>query len=913
MTAKARERVVDSRPDLLPELIQVQGWTRNLKDVSRGSKRNALWRCSSCGGEWWQSLVVRLRAAAGCKACRSARRRLQPPVPAPGASLAEVMADVAAEWMECLTYPTATPKTISAFSGADVRWKCAACEHVWVSPVSRRVANSGKGCRPCANARRGETNSRRIEARVADACPEIMDSFLHWGDPSDPTPLGDVSVRSDRVAWWRCACGNTWHTRVRLRVSGSVCPKCRAANRRPRTTAPLLESHPEVADLFVCNLSEPTRSPTVLRKSSEDRCRWQCTVCSNEWEQTVVKVVSARRPCPRCAESLKGAPEPGRSLADLFQREAAEFVANLDRPNRGPSLLRPNSVDRCLWQCQDCPNQWESTVTNRSSGKGCPICGRRRAAESRKSSRASASFRETHPELAALFVANRTRPGRGPDEFTAGTSDVCVWRCSACPKTLERSVYTHSTRGLCARCGYVAMGVARRHAPREKSLAGVLPDVAASFVENLSWPGHDPASLFPRSTALCSWRCRCGATYEATVRQRTKSTDFGCGRCRRRGRSLLELEVAHLLAAATGDPVEVDFPVDGGRAQPERIDLFLPTADIYIDLDPAQWHSRPQQHAQDLRKSKTMAKLGVRYVRVRQTGTPPIPGETLVAGSKDSTEWFRVLAEWFSAQSLPCMPLSNAQITRSLQAARDEWKSLRDTPPEDSLAVLFPDVAKELVENLSRPEMNSEWLPAGSGDRCLWRCATCQHEWHTLVVGRTRSKTGCPKCAHRRRAFETRLNGKAPRVREVAPYLLAQVVRILDVDKAGGIDVGDLAQGSSVRVLWKCPVCPQYWAATIADRTSGRGCRPCGIRRRNNAAPGRSLADLFPDIAGGFIANLATPGRGPEQLGPGSQDRCRWRCPECDADTWEATVQSRVKSQGCGGCRSRRVGRPRLA
>jgi hypothetical protein len=278
MTAKARERVIDFRPDLLPEMIQVEGCTGRLEDLPRGSKRNALWRCSSCGSEWWQSVVVRLRAAVGCKTCRSARRRQQPPVPAPGESLAEVMADVAAEWEECLTYPTATPETISAFSRAEVRWKCAACEHSWASPVSRRVTNNGKGCRPCANARRGEANSRRIDAHVVDAHPEIMDSFLHWGAPEDPTSLGEVSIRSDRVAWWRCTCGNVWHTRVRLRVGGSVCPRCRAANRRPRTTAPLRESHPEVANLFVCNFSDPGRTPDVLRKSSQDRCRWLWTV-----------------------------------------------------------------------------------------------------------------------------------------------------------------------------------------------------------------------------------------------------------------------------------------------------------------------------------------------------------------------------------------------------------------------------------------------------------------------------------------------------------------------------------------------------------------------------------------------------------------------------------------------------------
>ncbi|MET8310756.1 zinc-ribbon domain-containing protein [Micromonospora sp. NPDC005173] len=525
--------------------------------------------------------------------------------------------------------------------------------------------------------------------------------------------------------------------------------------------------------------------------------------------------------------------------------------------------------------------------------------------------KANTSFRETHPELSALFVANNTSPRRGPDKFTAGTNDICVWRCPACQKTFERAVCTHATRGLCGPCGYAAVGVTRRQAPREKALAVVLPEVAASFVQNLSWPDHTPATLFPRSTALCSWRCRCGATYEATVRQRTKSPDFGCGRCRRRGRSLLELEVAHLLVAATGDQVEVDFPIDGGRAQAERIDLFLPATGLYIDLDPAQWHSRPEQHAQDLRKSQTMAKLGVRYVRVRQSGTPPIPGESLVAGSKDSTEWFRVLAQWLSDQSMPCLPLSDAQVSKSLQAARDEWKSVRDTPPEDSLANMFPDLAKELVENLSRPEMSSEWLPAGSGDRCLWRCVTCQHEWRTLVVSRTRSKSGCLRCAPRNRAYKTRRNGTAPRVRDVAPHLLAEVVQILDLDEARDMEVGDLARGSSIRVLWKCQSCPHQWAATVADRTSGRGCRPCGVRRRSNAEPGRSLSDLLPDVARGFIENLDHPDRGPEQLPLGSQDRCRWRCPECQAETWEATVRDRTQRQGCGGCWIRRVGRPR--
>ncbi len=194
-----------------------------------------------------------------------------------------------------------------------------------------------------------------------------------------------------------------------------------------------------------------------------------------------------------------------------------------------------------------------------------------------------------------MFVANKSHPGRGPQSLTAGSNDVCVWRCPECFRLFERSVVTQATRLLCAACAYLARGVAKRVAPEGKSLATLMPEIAATFVANLSWPGHGPATLYPRAGALCSWR------------------------------SLLELEVAHLLAAATGDEVEVDVRLDGGRRSAERLDLFIPSAGLYIDLDPAQWHTDATAHARDLRKSEVMAKLGLRYVRVRQPGTPPVP------------------------------------------------------------------------------------------------------------------------------------------------------------------------------------------------------------------------------------------------------------------------------------------------
>ncbi|PYC74897.1 hypothetical protein C7C45_03115 [Micromonospora arborensis] len=203
--------------------------------------------------------------------------------------------------------------------------------------------------------------------------------------------------------------------------------------------------------------------------------------------------------------------------------------------------------------------------------------------------------------------------------------------------------------------------------------------------------------------------------------------------------------------------------------------------------------------------------------------------------------------------------------------------------PSESLAILFPELASELVENLTRPEMSAQWLLPGSADRCVWQCRTCQHVWRTPVADRAQRNTGFPPCSRRESSYRARLSRTELRVRDVAPELFTQAVRILDVDKTRDIKLLDLARGSTVRVLWRCPDCAHEWVAPVVTRTSGRGCQPCGIRRRTASrqqpSPGGSLADLHPEIAGTFLANLDHPDRGPDRLRPGSHDRCRWHCP----------------------------------
>jgi hypothetical protein len=65
--------------------------------------------------------------------------------------------------------------------------------------------------------------------------------------------------------------------------------------------------------------------------------------------------------------------------------------------------------------------------------------------------------------------------------------------------------------------------------------------------------------------------------------------------------------------------------------------------------------------------------------------------------------------------------------------------------PQYNLAKLFPDLIKEisLVDNIGfDPNTESPF----SGKKIVWQCKKCYHKWIAIVLSRTRSKSGCPRC-----------------------------------------------------------------------------------------------------------------------------------------------------------------------
>jgi rubrerythrin len=288
----------------------------------------------------------------------------------------------------------------------------------------------------------------------------LQEAIAVVGRSTDPATLGTGSNLKVR---WRCsACEHEWVATVAARAkAGRGCPQCAWLLRaRSRAQAPpdksLQNLHPAVAATFVRNLDREDMKPVDLRPASQQRCVWRCHQCGREWSATVANRVNGRG-CPPCANRRRAAARrrprrDGVTAATQAPALVGEFVKNLTNPGEGLERLRPASVDRCLWRCPTCEHKWQATVQNRvTQFSGCPPCGARRAAATRRVPKEGLSLAEVFPDVAADFQEDLTVPGRGPEQLASRSNDTCRWRCARGHEWVT-TVASRAAGAGCARC-----------------------------------------------------------------------------------------------------------------------------------------------------------------------------------------------------------------------------------------------------------------------------------------------------------------------------------------------------------------------------------------------------------------------------------------------------------------------------
>ena len=274
------------------------------------------------------------------------------------------------------------PAEIGAHSNRRLWWRCATCGHRWQTSVGSR--SSGHGCPECHNQRRRNQGPRTASAeRSLQALrPDLTAEWDHAdNDELDPAR---ITPGSKHKVWWRCAtCGHRWQTSVQNRASGHGCPAC-GIKRRARTQArvgyqrSLAATHPElIPELHATR--NPSLDPEQLAARSSLKVWWQCATCGYEWRAAVASRTAAGTGCPVCGLERRARTQsrvpPARSLAVRDPAVAAELHRERN-PGIDPKQLGARSGLKLRWRCATCGHEWQTAVSTRTDGCGCPVCYR---------------------------------------------------------------------------------------------------------------------------------------------------------------------------------------------------------------------------------------------------------------------------------------------------------------------------------------------------------------------------------------------------------------------------------------------------------------------------------------------------------------------------------------------------------
>jgi hypothetical protein len=256
-----------------------------------------------------------------------------------------------------------------------------------------------------------------------------------------PTLNGDltpdkVSSGSDKKVWWLGKCGHEWDSPIYNRNKlGSGCPFC-SGLRVIAGKTDLETTHPEIAK---------TWSDRNLPKTSRDvsagvgKTFWWIGECGHEWQAKVIERVRGRG-CSIC--SGKKVVVGINDFESLFPDLAQEwhYVKNGDK--RPEDYTR--GTQKVFWWLGKCGHEWQASVKNRVSGRGCSICA------SKTFLVGYSDLATTHPNLAAEW--HPTKNGKlTPDQVSKGLTRK-VWWLGECGHEWFQPINNRNNGQGCPKC-----------------------------------------------------------------------------------------------------------------------------------------------------------------------------------------------------------------------------------------------------------------------------------------------------------------------------------------------------------------------------------------------------------------------------------------------------------------------------
>lgn len=247
-------------------------------------------------------------------------------------------------------------------------WKCAN-GHVWKAEIKSRYR--GCGCPYCSGryAISGENDLLTVNPLLARQWHSELNADL---TPSMVKPWSNIEV------WWTCEKGHVWKASPARRSGGKGCPYCASKKVLISDSGTglsgnsLVKTFPKlIKEWDYSNNPEP---PEAYTPYSNKKVKWRCAF-GHSWTATISSRTRNDRPggCPFCAgkKVLAGF----NDLASCFPDIAREWDYEKNRIT--PDAVTPYSHKKVYWRCP-VGHSYKTTICNRTIGKGCCICAKRK-------------------------------------------------------------------------------------------------------------------------------------------------------------------------------------------------------------------------------------------------------------------------------------------------------------------------------------------------------------------------------------------------------------------------------------------------------------------------------------------------------------------------------------------------------
>lgn len=230
-------------------------------------------------------------------------------------------------------------------------------------------------------------DNRKKGKSIAAQFPELL---IEWDfDKNAGVDPQAVSYGSMRKFWWKCSiCNNSWQMSSNARTNQRQgCPKCAGAKRTKSFLSTLLnnkesleETNHQVLDEWDYDKNDILPSQVTI--SSKRKVWWKCKTCGGRW---IAEVQSRTKEggtgCPYCS---------GRKVLQGFNDLVTTHPELLSEWNyernkgKSPDLYSVGSSEKVWWKCEQCGHEWQTTIDQRTSGRKCPKCQRKKVSNKQK-------------------------------------------------------------------------------------------------------------------------------------------------------------------------------------------------------------------------------------------------------------------------------------------------------------------------------------------------------------------------------------------------------------------------------------------------------------------------------------------------------------------------------------------------